>query len=95
MDKYRFIIGENFDISIPKKEHRKGLRRVMNEPYDSFWGAEMSVQPYRAHIGKTLDQAQLNQGIDTLPLTIRRLPVYYEHPAGDLCIGRVEAIEVD
>ncbi len=95
MNEYIFIVGENFDISIPKEEDKEGLRGVMKEKYRLFVDAETSVLPYRAHIGKTLDQAQLNQGIYNLPLTIRRLPVYYEHPAGDLCIGRVEAIEVD
>ena len=96
MQRYFFRLGGYFGISVINKKDKEGLSRVAEESnkenISDFHRLENRILPYNAHIGKKRDEIA-NLTIHTIPFTIKKLPVWYEHPAGNLLIGNVEVEE--
>jgi hypothetical protein len=92
MTDYVFKIGEHFAISVVVDRDKKGLEAAAGERFSSFEALEDYILPYNAHVGKKRNELPENFIAHTLPFTINRLPVYYEHPAGDLIIGNAEVV---
>lgn len=93
MLKYFLRLGKYFDSSVIHDRDKKGLRRVAEESSEGgiskFQTLENYILSYNAHIGKGSNEIP-NFSVHTIPLIINRLPVWYEHPAGNLLIGNVE-----
>ena len=94
MPKYIFRKTEDFDVSIPQsmshQRCKRGLEEISGREFSSFDQIDNDIVHCNAHIGKKPSELPPNFIIHTLPLTINKLPVYYEHPAGNLLIGYIE-----
>jgi hypothetical protein len=91
---YYFKKGEYFDISVINEEDKRGLNKIAEESFPNFEGLENHLLYHNAHIGKKKDELPLNFAVHTLPFTLNKLPVYYEHPAGNLLIGDAEMVTI-
>ena len=94
MARYFLRLNEDyFDSSVIFDRDKEGLRKVADEsnekPFSEFRQLENCVLSYNAHIGKKPEEIP-NLIIHTIPFTINKLPVLYEHPAGNLWIGNIE-----